>query len=130
MVWISPGGANVPTSVEVDRWFGSTDHPQKPVMEAVREAILAADPRVTEAMKWKSPTFMYKGNIASINPQAKRFVSLMFHRGAEIPGQHPILSGGGDVARYVQFDDLASVDRLRSELVAVVRAWCNARDAG
>jgi hypothetical protein len=117
-------------AAEVDRWFADSDHPQKVVMEAVRDVILAADDRVSETIKWKTPTFMYKGNIASFNPQAKRFVSLMFHRGAEIPGNHPILTGGGDVARYVQFDDQAAVDRLDNELADVVRAWCDARDRG
>jgi hypothetical protein len=116
-------------SPEVDAWFAASEHPQKAVMEAIRAAILEADERVSETIKWRTPTFMYKGNIASFNPQAKRFVSLMFHRGAEIPGDHPILSGGGDVARYVQLDDLAAVDRLRGELTAVIRAWCEARDS-
>jgi hypothetical protein len=115
-------------SAEVDAWFAATDHPLKDVMEAVRAAILEADGRVSETIKWKTPTFVYRGNIASINPQAKRFVSLLFHRGADIPGDHPILAGGGDVARYAQFDDLAAVERLRGELAAVIRAWCDARD--
>ncbi|HLA17249.1 MAG TPA: DUF1801 domain-containing protein [Candidatus Limnocylindrales bacterium] len=116
-------------AAEVDRWFAEVDHPQKAVMRAVREAILDADDRVTETIKWKTPTFMYRGNIASLNPQAKRFVSLMFHRGAEIPGDHPALSGGGETARYMQFDDGEAVERLRPELEAIIRAWCDWRDA-
>jgi hypothetical protein len=116
-------------SPEVDAWFAGSEHPQKVVMEAVRAVILGADDRVSESIKWKTPTFVYRGNIASINPQAKRFVSLLFHRGAEIPGHHSILTGGGEVARYAQFDDLAAVDRDRAALEAVIRAWCDARDA-
>jgi hypothetical protein len=116
-------------SPDVDAWFAASTHPMREVMEAVRGVILSADDRVTEAIKWKTPTFMYKGNIASINPAAKRFASVLFHRGAEISGDHPILSGGGDVARYAQFDDLAAVDRDRDALAAVIRAWCDDRDA-
>jgi hypothetical protein len=115
-------------AVEVDQWFAASEHPMKAVMSAVRDVILDADGRVTEAIKWKTPTFVYKGNIASFNPQAKAFVSLMFHRGAEIPGDHPILIGGGDTTRYSRFDDLAMVERSRGELSAVVRAWCDERD--
>ena len=37
-----------------------------------------------------------KGNIASVNPRTKSHVSLMFHTGAAIPGEHPLLQGGGD----------------------------------
>jgi len=115
-------------AAEVDRWFAETEHPQKGLMEAVREAILDADDRVAETIKWKTPTFMYRGNIASFNPQAKRFVSLMFHRGAEITGDHPALSGGGETARYMQFDDAAALEMLRLELEAIIRAWCDDRD--
>lgn len=113
----------------MDDWFAERQHPQEATMKAVREVILAADPRVTEAIKWKSPTFIYRGNIASINPQAKTHVSLMFHRGAKIPGDHPGLEGGSEVARYMRFDSVADVAEKRDALVAVIRAWCAFRDA-
>ena len=68
---------------QVDRWFEEADRPLAPLLQRVREIILGADDRVTESIKWKTPTFAYKGNIVSFNP-AKHFVSLLFHRGAEI----------------------------------------------
>jgi hypothetical protein len=109
---------------DVDSWFAQADHPLGDVMQAVRAAILAADPRVEESIKWKSPTFSFEGNIASINPRAKQFVSLMFHRGADIPGEFPSLQGGGEVARYMRFADLADVEAQKDELQAVIKAWC------
>jgi uncharacterized protein YdhG (YjbR/CyaY superfamily) len=48
-------------SPEVDAWFESYQNPLKPLVQAVREVILDTDPRMTEAVKWKAPTFMYKG---------------------------------------------------------------------
>jgi hypothetical protein len=47
-------------------------------MQLARKLILEADLRVTESIKWKTPTFSYNGNIVSFNP-SKKFVSLMFH---------------------------------------------------
>ena len=47
----------------VDAWFDTYDNPQKDLVQAVRQIILDTDPRVTEAIKWKAPTFMYRGNI-------------------------------------------------------------------
>jgi hypothetical protein len=120
----------MPTDPIVDAWFDSLDHPLKQVMLRVRELILAADPRITETMKWQSPTFMYSGNLASIDPHAKRWVSVLFHRGAEIPGEHPILGGEGRLARYARFVDVEAVEMDRPALEAVVRAWCDARDEG
>ena len=114
------------TSAEVDVWFADYEHPEKEAMLLVREIILS-DPRMTETIKWKSPTFMYEGNMASFNPRTKAHVSLMFHTGATIPGDHPRLEGGGDTARYMRFEDLADVEAARDEIVSVTAAWCNSR---
>ena len=76
----------------------------------------------------KSPTFTYRGNIASINPKTKKKVSLMFHQGAAIPGSHPCLVGGGGTVKYMYFADAAEVEDQRSALASVVRAWCEMKD--
>jgi len=91
----------------------------------VRHVFLEADERITETIKWQSPTFMFKGNLASIDPKARRHVAVLFHRGAEIPGHHPLLEGEGKVARYARFEDLAAVEQGRLGLEAIVRAWCD-----
>ena len=93
----------------------------------MRDIILGADERVTEAIKWKTPTFMYEGNIVSFAP-AKKLVSLMFHRGAEIPGDHPGLEGDNRLVRNMRFADRDEIERRRGELEAVIAAWCEARD--
>ena len=108
-------------------FLDALDHPLKDAILAVRATILEADERMTEAIKWKSPTFVYKGNLASIDPKARKHVTVLFHTGASIPGEHPILEGGGEVARYVRFADLAAVEAARPALSAVVRAWCDSR---
>ena len=113
----------MPTSPDVDAWFEQYDNPMKPVVQAVREAVLAVDDRVTECIKWKAPTFVFAGNIASFNPRSKKHASLMFHTGAKIPGEHPVLEGGGETARYIKFADLADVEAKGPALAAVVRAW-------
>ena len=113
---------------EVSVWLDDLEHPLKDVILAVRIVFLEADERITETIKWKSPTFMYEGNLASIDPKAKKHVAVLFHRGAEIPGEHPLLAGEGKLARYARFPDLASVEAGRTELTAVVRAWCDDKE--
>lgn len=116
---------------DVDAFIAELAHPLEDVMQAVRHAMLA-DERVSETIKWKSPTFMYEGNLASINPRAKAHVSLMFHEGGTIPGvergDFPHLEGGGKVARYMRFPDLATVEALRGEMAALIDAWCAIED--
>ena len=113
----------------VDDWFDNYDNPQKDNVQRVREIMLGADDRVTESIKWKAPTFEYKGNIASFYPKAKKHVSLMFHQGAKIPGEHPILEGDGDTSRSAKFADLGDIEAKRAALEEVVRAWIELKDA-
>ena len=114
------------TDPNVDAWFAEYEHPAKDAMLRVRELILS-DGRMTETIKWKSPTFMYEGNMASFNPRTKAHVSLMFHTGASIPGEHPRLEGGGETARYMKFTDVADVEAAADDINAVVDAWCDSR---
>jgi hypothetical protein len=93
-------------------------------MRRARDIILGADGRVTEAIKWKTPTFAYHGNIASFNP-SRHLLSIMFHRGAEIPGEHPCLEGDGRLVRTMRFSDLDQLEAGRADLEAVIRAWCD-----
>ena len=113
---------------EVDAWMAAYDNPQKELVQAVRLAILKSDPRVGECIKWQAPTFTYKGNIASFFPKAKKHASLMFHKGAEIPGDFPSLEGDGKEARSMKFADLQDLEVKRAELESVVRAWCDMKD--
>jgi hypothetical protein len=114
---------------EVDAWFAKFDHPLKDAMQRVRQVIMAADKRMGECIKWSAPTFTFEGNLASFNPRTKKHVSLMFHSGAQIPGKHPRLQGGGDTARYMTFADKAEVESSRKDLQSVVRAWCKLKTA-
>ena len=112
---------------EVDAWLAAYENPMKPVVEAMREVILEADLRVEEAIKWQAPTFVYKGNIASFFPKAKKHASLMFHKGAEIVGDFPNLVGDGKEARSFKIASLEEFDEKREELRRIIQTWCEMR---
>jgi len=114
---------------EVDAWFDQHDHPLKSLMLQVRRAILASDRRVSESIKWSTPTFSFNGDIASFIPQAKSFVSLLFHRGSEIPGKHPRLEGASRLARTMRFANREELKKYRLDLVRAIQAWCDHRQA-
>ena len=96
-------------SPDVDQWFEQARHPLDGLMRRARDIILRADGRVTESIKWKTPTFAFHGNIASFNP-SKHVLSIMFHRGSEIPGDHPRLEGDGRLVRTMRFADLDQLE--------------------
>jgi hypothetical protein len=112
---------------EVDAWFEKKKHPLEAAMQEVRDLALAADPRITEAIKWSTPTYMYKGNIFSFTP-AKKFVSLLFHTGAQIPGSLPGLEDGGETARVMRFADVDDIKARADQLTTVLQAWCQWKD--
>ena len=114
---------------DVDAWMAKYDNPQKPLLDAVRRAVLAADCRIGECIKWQAPTFTYKGNLASFYPKSKAHVSLMFHTGARIAGDYPSLEGSGDTSRVMKFADAADLKAKSAELKRLVKAWCDQQDA-
>lgn len=115
---------------EVDAWFDRYDNPQRELVLAVRDAILDADDRVTEVIKWQAPTFVYKGNIASFYPKTKTHASLMFHRGAALDDPDGLLEGEGDVSRVARFLDAGDLAAKREALQRLIREWIELRDAG
>ncbi len=113
---------------EVEEWLVARDHPLDEAMRAARDVILGADDRITECIKWKTPTFVFEGNIVSFNP-SKKLISLMFHRGAEIPGDHPRLEGDGKLVRTMRFDDVDDVRAGADDLATAIRAWCDSKQS-
>lgn len=107
---------------EVDAWFEQRQPAQVEPMQLVRAIILGCDPRIGEVVKWQTPTFVFEGNMASFNP-SKGFVSLMFHRGSELPGRHPRLTGDGKLVRTMRFADVEEVLSAKADIEAAVAAW-------
>jgi hypothetical protein len=115
---------------EVDQFMAKLDHPLKDELQQVREIILAADERMTEVIKWGGPTFMYKGNLATLTPRTRKFVNLFFQTGAVIPDGHGILEGDGREVRVARFYDKEDIQKKEKALKAVVREWIRLKDKG
>ena len=114
---------------EVEEFLQKKQHPLDAEIRRVREIILSADERVEEAIKWSSPTFIYKGNIASFFMNAKKNVSLMFHKGATIEDNSGLLEGDGKEARTARFYSMEDIEEKKADLENVIRAWITSRDA-
>ena len=115
-------------SAEVDRWFKDKKLPAEAGLQRVREVILRADPRVSESVKYGTVMFAYKGDLATFVQYNKPQVSVMFNRGARIPGKFAHLEGSGPTARFMRFKNVSEVDARANELRKVVRAWCSLKD--
>jgi|SRR5690554_7314904 len=113
---------------DVDLWMGHYANPLKDVVQRLRRIILASDDRITECIKWDTPTFTYKGNLASVFPNSTHYAALMFHHGALIPGRFPSLIGHGSEARVMKVVSIAEAEDRRDEINAIVSAWIEWKD--
>ncbi len=113
---------------KVDAFLEEKAHPMEKEIQRVREIILSAHPGVEETIKWNSPTFMYKGNMASYFMNAKKHVSLMFHKGALIHDPSGLLEGDGKEGRTAKFGSMNEIEKRKKDLEEVVRAWIELKD--
>lgn len=115
---------------EVDAYLEKKAHPMGAEIQRVREIILAVHPGIEETIKWSSPTFLYKGNMASYFMNAKKHVSLMFHKGALINDKTGLLEGEGKEGRTAKFASMGEVEKNKKKLESVVKEWINLMDKG
>ena len=107
----------------VDRWMEGK--PAEAMLRRVRDVVMWADSRMTEYLKYGTVQFAYNGDFANFVQHDKKTVSLMFNRGAKIPGKFPHLEGSGPSARFMRFADMEEVEVRTPELTNNVRGWCD-----
>ena len=113
---------------EVDEYLAKKAHPLTKEIQRVREIIMETHPAIEETIKWSSPTFMYKGNMASFFMNAKKHVSLMFHKGALIEDPTGLLQGEGKEGRNAKWANMEEIESRKGDLETVVRGWIELQD--
>ncbi|HYD22386.1 MAG TPA: DUF1801 domain-containing protein [Flavipsychrobacter sp.] len=116
-------------SVKVDEFLKKKNHPLHAEIQRVRDIIMNTSDKITEDIKWSSPTFMYKGNIASYFLNAKKHVSLMFHYGASLPNKSGLLEGDAAQGRVAKFEDMKDIEEKKKALESVIKEWIKLKDA-
>ena len=113
----------VKANAEIESWFKGK--PAEPTLRRVREIIMKSDPRMTEYMKYGTVQFGFEGDFANFVQHDKKTVSLMFNRGARIPGKFQHLEGTHPSARFMRFADVKEADARATELSKIAVAWCD-----
>lgn len=112
-------------NAEVERWFAEKKLASEEAARRVREVFLAADPRISDYIKYGTLVIGFEGDMVSFVQTAKKTVSLMFNNGAKIPGRFPHLEGNGPNARFMKFADVAEVNARAAEMTRIAKAWCD-----
>ena len=120
---------------EVERFLAGLEHPLKAEIERVRAIMLAADPEITERIKWKAPSFCYRGDdrvTMKLFPPTS--LQLIFHRGAKVKDSTDftfddptgLMSWAAKDRAVVTFADMSEIEAHEAKLADLVRRWMQA----
>ncbi|HEX5590087.1 MAG TPA: DUF1801 domain-containing protein [Candidatus Limnocylindrales bacterium] len=93
----------------IDGYIASLSDWRGTAVRQLHEAIGAAAPDATAAIKWAQPVYSSNGPFAYIKA-FPRSVNVGFWRGAELPDPDGLLEGDGDRMRHVTLRSLEAVD--------------------
>lgn len=121
------------TSQAVDAFLENLDHPGMAELQAIRSAILGADPAIAEGVKWNAPSFRTTEYFATTSLREKAGIGIILHLGAKVRDLDPeglrIEDPEGllrwlakDRARVV-FKDLGDFKAKRAAFVDLIRQW-------
>lgn len=108
---------------EVDAFMDVLDHPFKAEVQSLREIILNVSENIAEQVKWKAPSFSYKGYMATFNLWEQERVHLIFHNGAILNNASGLLEGDYPDRRMLYFTDMEDVKSKKAALEDLVRQW-------
>lgn len=83
-----------PRDPRVDAYIDALPGWQQAICREIRDLVHAADPEVTETIKWKDrPYFVLQGNVCALLA-AKDHVNVFLYDGAVVPDPEKIITGG------------------------------------
>lgn len=113
----------------VDAYIAAAAPFAQPILTHIRAVVHAACPEATETIKWRMPTFEYRG-ILCLMAAFRGHCALAFWKGGRIEGLQPRSAKGGDgmgqLGRITSLADLPSTAVLTRYVKEAVRL----KDAG
>ncbi|MBK9049712.1 MAG: DUF1801 domain-containing protein [Chloroflexi bacterium] len=113
---------------KVNDFMQQLDHPFKAEVQVVRDIIKNVHPGITEEIKWKAPSFSYKGYMVTFNLWARQHVHLVFHNGAILSHESGLLEGDYVDRRMAYFSSLEDVYLKQPALEKAIREWVSLMD--
>ena len=106
-------------TAEVNAFMKQLDHPLKDEIEAIR-AIIKANRKIAERVKWNAPSFFYIDDLATIHVKARQHVHLIFHHPAIVKIKSALLEGDYKDRRMMYFENMKEVKACKKELTRVI----------
>lgn len=107
-------GSPVSRTDKVDEFLRALDHPLTAEIEAVRAIIKGVDKNIAEEVKWRAPSFNYKGEyLVTFNLWETKKIHLVFHNPLVPLVKSKLLEGSYKNRRMVYFADMQDVNAKR-----------------
>jgi len=110
-------GSPVSRTDKVDEFLENLSHPLKAEVEAVRSIIKGVNKDINEEIKWKAPSFNYKGEyLVTFNLRDEKRVHLVFHNPQIAKVKSALLEGEYVDRRMTYFANMKDVMTKKSML--------------
>jgi uncharacterized protein YdhG (YjbR/CyaY superfamily) len=114
---------------QVNEFMAKLDHPFKAEVQMIREIIKNVDNDITEQIKWKAPSFSYKGEyLVTFNLWEKRKIHLVFHNPAISKVKSKLLEGDYEHRRMTYFSDENEIRAKKKALEKTLRDLIKLQD--
>jgi hypothetical protein len=119
-------------SAEVDAYMAKLDHAMSAQVEQLRTAILDADARVNESIKWNAPSFFIDDHFATFSLHYPDRVQIVMHAGAkvnqdasqfEVSDPSGLLKWAAVDRASVTFGGKSEVDERLAPFLDILRQW-------
>jgi uncharacterized protein YdhG (YjbR/CyaY superfamily) len=115
-------GSPVSRTDAVDKFLLGLSHPLQAEIEAVRSMIKGVDKNINEEVKWKAPSFNYKGEyLVTFNLRDTKRIHLVFHNPMIAKVKSDLLEGDYKDRRMTYFADMKDIKARQKELIKVLK---------
>lgn len=115
-------GSPVSRTDKVDEFLENLSHPLTAEIEAVRSIIKGVNKDIAEEIKWKAPSFNYKGEyLATFNLWEEKRIHLVFHNSQISKVKSMLLEGDYKDRRMAYFADMKDIKAKRPLLEKVLK---------
>ena len=115
-------GSPVSRTDKVDEFLRELSHPLKAEVEAVRSIIKGVNKDINEEIKWRAPSFNYKGEyLVTFNLWEEKRIHLVFHNPQISKVKSKLLEGDYKDRRMAYFSDMKDVKAKKSALEKVLK---------
>lgn len=115
-------GSPVSRTDAVDKFLLELSHPLTAEVEAVRSIIKGVNKDINEEVKWKAPSFNYKGEyLVTFNLWETKKIHLVFHNPMIVNVKSELLEGDYKNRRMMYLADMKDIKAKKAELEKILK---------